>query len=97
MSVTHYTIQFSFSTQTKGDKDHISEDKHLGPVIDYKPTKGFPMFSFLGRDHKGYVTPAVMVQFNQVTTNHDITINCTAWGENLKDDIYSTEFTFHLD
>lgn len=74
-----------------------------GPQIDYNPGTGFPVYYFVQPERdSGYINPAVMVQFNTIPVNTEVTVQCTAWAQNFNNGKpqestkFTVEFTFNI-
>ena len=74
-----------------------------GPQIDYNPPEGFPLYYFIQKvRNSAYIHPAVMVQFNTLQVNKQITVKCTAWSQNFNNgkpqesEDYSVDIIFNL-
>ena len=91
------------SSQTDIDRQHMGhnekfwfEDGVKESDISYHPPEGFPVWFYPKK--KNYKTPAVMVHFNTIRTNHLVTIKCVAWAKNLNNgqpqdsNFYSVKF-----
>lgn len=74
---TNSKIYFSF--QNSADRDNIGD-------VQYFPNQGIPFNYFPFTNQKGYVSPFVFVQFNEIAHGVLVNVECRAWANNIKYD-----------
>lgn len=65
--------------ENSADRDNIGE-------VMYYPKQGIPFNYFPFTNQKGYVSPFVFVQFNEISRGVLVNVECRAWAKNIKYD-----------
>lgn len=79
LNESHFNLNYTL--QKAEDEDKIGEINYFGMG------EGFPLqyYPYYGKQlHPKYLQPLVAVQFNNVTLDQEIRIECKAYGANIK-------------
>jgi len=60
-----------------------SMDREILGDIKFYPSQGFPAYYYPYMNQPGYMSPLIAVQFEKVTLNQMVNIECRAWAKNI--------------
>lgn len=78
--------------ENPADKDNLPKDS-----IKYYPQQGFPLAYYPYTKQKNYRSPLVFVQFEKVTPNIGLMVECKAFAKNIRVDQTDKEGSVHFE
>lgn len=72
------------------------DQENMGEVI-YTPTDGFPLYYYPYHGQENYLSPLVFIMFKGIQKSVAVTIKCSVWATNIREDAYHTTFSLLLD
>lgn len=70
-------VYITCTGENSADRDNIGQD------VNYYPQQGIPFNYFPFTNQKGYVSPFVFVQFNDIARRVLVNVECRAWAKNI--------------